>query len=119
MDVATHERQDHAAGVANVLGRVHQALGQPDEHDERLKPLAAPPEVAHEQRRKNQLTQGPPQEVEGLPEQAEQNVASLVQEEIDAIQEVIVIADNEPANVGKQCPQEYPARFHGWTQEQE
>ena len=100
--VAADQRQRLRLRVAEVDGDVHQALAEPEHADGRLEALPAPREAERQHGREEELAERAAQEVERLAGDAEEQVAGLVEGEVHAVEEVVLVGEDEPHRVGRE-----------------
>lgn len=93
--MAAHEGQ----GLCLCVGHVHGALDRPYPACARLEPLCATPEIDDERDGEEYLEQGSAERTEHFAEEAEEDVTGFMNEQIDAVDEVIPIRDREPHDV--------------------
>ena len=77
----------------DLVRGVHAALGEPKQADAGAQFVSAAAKVEPAGQRKEELAECATQELEGLAEEGEEEVAGLVEGEVDAVEEVILVAE--------------------------
>lgn len=84
--VGTDERKSGRAGVGHVGANVGKILKKPEHAKSKASGFALPEKPGGAKKGHNQLAERPSQNVNGLPEPAEEKMAALVNHQIDVIQ---------------------------------
>ncbi|MDH3685932.1 MAG: hypothetical protein OEP95_06870 [Myxococcales bacterium] len=113
MDAVVDERQHEPVRVVHVPGHVHQALAEPDRADRRLEAPFAAQEVHRGDDREYELPERAAEKPERAPEDAEEDVPGFVEQEVRAVQEVVVVREDQPEPVRNECEQQKRTAGHG------
>ena len=104
VDVAANERQ--------ALGDVHEALGEPHAHHAGLEEPSVHQEMKAARSGKEELSERPTEEMDRLAEQAEEDVAPLMEEEIHPVEKMVLVREDEPGHVEEGREEEESLREH-------
>ncbi|HVH07702.1 MAG TPA: LLM class flavin-dependent oxidoreductase, partial [Myxococcota bacterium] len=112
MDPVVDQRQRAPLRVGDVDARVHQALAEPEQADRGVERLAFAAEVHGRGDREDELPERPAEELHRPPEDAEEHVPRLVEEQVHAVEEVVAVPEDEPDRVRDQREKEDAAAAH-------
>lgn len=112
VNMPSYERQALSNGISEIARRIHQALGEPDAHQRCLKELSLLEEMNAAGDGEEELPDRAAKEMERGAEQGEEDMASFVEQEVYAIEKMVLVVEDEPEDIEGDRDKEEAFRKH-------